>query len=166
MAERVVLYPSAFTDQEWKKSEKRLQVSGTGIGKAVRAMEKTATDLDKALVTAKTRQGVARQAVKNYDAGAIAKGSAAEKAVDAVPNLHAKHLKAILAARTVVTATARKLKQTNAPAAAWLDQYEAALGAYFTAWRAFDLGDFNKVKHAIERIDDRIRTLAIHNEVH
>ena len=165
LAERVVLYPSAFTDKEWKNSEKRLKVSATGIGQALRVMEKTAATLDAALAKAKTLQNAARQSKKNNEDGIIAKDDLAEKAAAAVPNLHAKHLKAILAARTVVTATARKVKPTNAPAAEWLDRYEDALGLYFTTWRAFDLGDFKKVKDAIARIDDRIRTIEVHKQV-
>jgi hypothetical protein len=33
-------YPKKFTDPEWKKEEKRIKVSATGIGKALRDLEK------------------------------------------------------------------------------------------------------------------------------
>jgi len=161
MAERAVVYPSAFTDREWKKTEKTLQVSGTGIGKAVRAMEQTATDLDKALVRAKTLQAAASQSNKAREDSAktLAKESAAAKAVALIPALHAKHLKAILATRTIVTATQTKLKTTNRRASVWLSSYEDSLEAYFKLWRLLDLKENPKVKRATDEIDNRIRTL-------
>ena len=164
LTQPVIYYPPAFSDREWKKQEKTLQVSGTGIGKALRTMEKTASDLDKVLAKAIALQAAARKSLKDDEDGAetLAKDKAAEKAVALISGLHAKHLKAILATRTVVTATQTKLKTTNRQASVWLDSYETSLEMYFKAWRMFDLKDNPKVKRQTDFVDDRIRT-ELHN---
>jgi len=165
MSEPLVEYPAEFTDRKWKEFEKKLQVSATGIGKALRVMEKTAADLNKAMVRTRMLQAAAKKLGKNYDPKEFAAAEAADKALAVVPGLHAKHLKAILAARTVVGATATKLRTTNKDVANWLHDYEAILERYFKVWKAFDPDDDRGLKFVITDVDTRVRTLKVHDHV-
>lgn len=163
MPEPLVDFPAEFTDRKWKEFEKKLKVSGTGIGKALRAMEKTAADLDKALVKARALHVKAKKA-EDVDKTAAAV-RAEEAAMAALPPLHVKHLKAVIAARSVVTATARKVKPTNAPAAHWLDEYEEELGRYYAVWKKLDVEDNRGLKFVVTDLAGRVDALQLHDRI-
>jgi hypothetical protein len=74
-------YPEVFTDAYWKHVEKEWKISGTGIGKHLRELEKAALKYDAAIV-AVVDGGAQRSSVKPAGSALWSAATKAQAAVD------------------------------------------------------------------------------------
>jgi hypothetical protein len=123
-------YPKAFSDAEWKKSEKQIKVSATGVGKTLRDLQKAVQainselaggqDAKKLVLLFKAANVIAK---KSYEAISdqwrqAAKGSAAEK---------------------------------------YLVDFRFKMGRYQSELEAFDPADHRGMQWPVDRFNDRVK---------
>ena len=131
-----VYFPVIFSDKGWKKLEKRIGVSSTGIGASLRKLEKSAIKVDAAMNAA-------------VASGDSAPARAAWKA----------HMAAIAGVRSSIEFTELKLDVKDHAAKSWMTDYLRAIKQYQAMWRQ----DFKPRKP--QDLDVRIRSFHLDNEV-
>jgi hypothetical protein len=128
----MLTYPKIFTDPEWKKLEKQMKVSDTGIGATLRELEK---------------------AHKNLDAGiqALIKNTTTKDKVEAArKTTHMAAVKSVAA----VDKTAGKLKPGDAKKA--INDYRFKIGRYTDELKQFDLNDHRGIATPVDRFNHRV----------
>jgi hypothetical protein len=128
----MLTYPKMFTDPEWKKLEKLLKVSNTGIGATLRELE---------------------NAHKNLDAGIqalIKKAATVDKVEAARKTTHVAALKSV----TAVDKTLGKLKPGDAKKS--LTDYRFKINRYTDELRQFDINDHRGIGTPVDRFNHRV----------
>jgi hypothetical protein len=129
-------YPKVFTDPEWKKLEKVLKISDTGVGKTLRDLQKAHTNADKGVQALSLKKAPAEKVQPAVNAARVA----AKKASD------------------TVRATSGKVKDPKAQKE--LDNLVWQLNRYELRLKSFDLKDHHGLKWVVDNFNDDMKWLA------
>lgn len=130
-------YPNALTDVEWKKAEKQLKISDTGVGKTLRDLEKAHKGLDQAVQAMKAgKADVAK--VTPVKTSTVA---AAKKAHEALNKTYTEWV------------TKKKPK----PATDFLFKMQRLADDYHDEIKALDLADHRGIEWAAKVYNGRVK---------
>lgn len=124
-------YPECFTDPEWKKLEKELKISATGVGKTLRDLEK---------------------AVSVADAGVQALSQKKTTAARVVPAM-----KVVADAAKKASNTVHAVKVKDPAAREKLNHLEWQLGDYVSELEHLNLND-DDLEYAVDRVNRRVKS--------
>ena len=126
-----LVYPKAFTDPEWKKTEKKIKVSDTGVGKTLR-------DLQKVIVAINSELGGGKDVKKLATLLKTAK-AATKKSEDAIRDQSRK-------------------EKSGSPAQKYLGDFAWKMSAYGTELGDFDPADHRGLDWPVDRFNDRVKS--------